>query len=139
MKRLLCFLILFTTLLATALIATRSVLASPQRSQPKGTSVLMGVVLGPNDRPVAHAAVSYQSSGGNYPHVVHSDSRGRFVITKLAADNYDIRASANGIFSEWEKNVTLHAGQTRDITLQLVYAKKMPKSNSSALAATSVR
>src|SRR5215470_9485337 len=139
MKRMLCFLIIFTTLLATALVATRSVLASPQRSQPKGTSVLSGVVLGPNDRPVAHAAVSYESSGGNFPHVVHTDAHGRFVISKLAADNYDVRASANGIFSDWEKNVTLHAGQTRDITLQLIYAKKMPKSNGAAVAASNVR
>src|SRR5215469_1140862 len=127
MKRMLCFLIIFTTLLATALVATRSVLASPQRSQPKGNSVLAGVVIGPNDRPVAHAAVSYQSSGGSYPHVVHTDSRGRFFIGRLPADNYDLRASANGVFSDWEKNITLHAGQTREITLQLIYAKKMVK------------
>src|SRR5215470_2766243 len=139
MKRLFFLLLVVTTLLATALLATRSVLASPQHSQPKGTSVLMGVVLGPNDRPVAHAAISYQSSGGNFPHVVHTDSHGRFAITKLAADNYDVRASANGIFSDWEKNVTLHAGQTRDITLQLIYAKKMPKSNGAAVAASNVR
>jgi hypothetical protein len=129
MKRLVYFLIVLTTLLATALLATRSV--SAQRAQPRGTSVLSGVVVGPNDRPVAHAAVSYQSSGGNFPHVVHTDARGRFLITKLAADNYDLRASASGVFSDWEKNVTLHTGQTRNITLQLIYAKKMPKSSAS--------
>jgi hypothetical protein len=128
MKRLIFYVIVFTTLLATALVATRSVLAGPQRSQPKGTSVLSGIVLGPNDKPVARAAVSYQSSAGSFPHVVHTDSRGRFAITRLAADNYDVRASFNGVFSDWEKNVTVHAGQTRDVTLQLIYAKKMPKS-----------
>src|SRR5262249_16421372 len=116
MKRLVYLLIVFTTLLATALVATRPVLAAPQRSQPRGTSVLTGVVLGPNDRPVAHAAVTYQSSSGSFPHAVHTDAHGRFAITRLAADNYDVRASANGIFSDWEKNVTLHSGQTRDIT-----------------------
>jgi hypothetical protein len=136
MKRLVYLLIIFTTLLATALVATRSVLASPQRSQPKGTSVLSGVVLGPNDRPAAHAAVSYQSSSGSFPHVVHTDAHGRFTIAKLAADNYDVRASANGIFSDWEKNVTLHSGQSRNITLQLIYAKKMPKSGSATSAST---
>ncbi len=137
MKRLVYLLIIFTTLLATAMVATRSVQASPQRSQPKGTSVLTGVVIGPNDKPVARAAVSYQSSGGNFPHVVHTDSHGRFFIGKLAADNYDVRASANGIFSDWEKNVTLHAGQTRSITLQLIYVNKKPRSNS-AVSASSV-
>jgi hypothetical protein len=127
MKRLLYFLIIFTTLLATALLATRSVLASPDR---KGTSVLTGVVIGPNDKPVAHAAVSYQSSGGEAPHAVHTDAHGHFTITKLPADNYDVRASANGIFSDWEKNVTIHSGQTRSITLHLIYAKQMPRASS---------
>ena len=133
MKRLLYFLIIFATLLTTALVASRSVLASPDR---KGTSVLTGVVIGPNDRPVARAAVSYQSSGGNAAHAVHTDAHGRFTISKLPADNYDLRASANGIFSEWEKNVTIHNGETRNVTLHLIYASQMPKS---AIAASKVK
>ena len=124
MKRIPQFLIIFTTLLGMALVATRTVQAFPDH---KGTSVLTGVVLGPNDKPIPHAAVSYQSSGGEAPHAVHTDAHGRFTITKLAADNYDVRASANGIFSDWEKNVTIHSGQTRSITLHLIYAKQMPK------------
>ena len=127
MKRLFYLLIILATLLTTALLATRSVQASPQSREAKGTSVLTGVVIGPNDKPVAHATISYQSSSGNAPHAVHTDARGRFTIAKLPSDNYDVRASANGIFSEWEKNVTLHTGQTRSITLQLIYAKQMPK------------
>ena len=133
MKRLLYFLIIFATLLTTALVASRSVLASPER---KGTSVLTGVVIGPNDRPVARAAVSYQSSGGNAAHAVHTDAHGRFTIPRLPADNYDLRASANGIFSEWEKNVTIHNGETRSVILHLIYAKQMPKS---AIAASRVK
>ena len=133
MKRLLYFLIIFATLLTTALVASRSVLASPDR---KGTSVLTGVVIGPNDRPVARAAVSYQSSGGNAAHAVHTDAHGRFTISRLPADNYDLRASANGIFSEWEKNVTIHSGETRSVTLHLIYAKQMPKS---AVAASKIK
>ena len=129
MKRLLYAVIILATLLTGALLATRSVLASPDK---RGTSVLTGVVLGPNDKPVAHAAVSYQSSGGNAPHAVHTDAHGRFTIAKLPADNYDVRASANGIFSEWEKNVTIHSGQTRSVTLHLIYAKQMPKAAVSA-------
>jgi len=133
MKRLLYFMIIFTTLLTSALVVSRSVLASPDR---KGTSVLTGVVVGPNDRPVARAAVSYQSSGGTAAHAVHTDAHGRFTISKLPADNYDLRASANGIFSEWEKNVTIHNGETRSVTLHLIYARQMPKS---AIAASKVK
>lgn len=84
-------------------------------------------MLGPDDRPVAHASVSYQSSSGRAPHAVHTDRSGRFYISQLRSDNYDIRASARGIFSEWEKNITLRPGQSREVTLRLIYAKEMPK------------
>src|ERR1700739_5143653 len=125
MKRFVYLLSAIFLLLTGTLLVTRPVVASHEA---KGTSVLTGVVIGPNDRPVAHAAVSYQSSGGNAAHAVHTDAYGRFTITKLPADNYDLRASANGIFSEWEKNVTIHQGDTRSVTLHLIYAKQMPKS-----------
>jgi hypothetical protein len=129
MKRLIYFIISFAILFTGTLLVTWPVFASHEA---KGTSVLTGVVIGPNDKPVAHAAVSYQSSGGNAAHAVHTDAHGRFTITKLPADNYDLRASANGIFSEWEKNVTIHTGQTRSVTLHLIYAKQMPKAAISA-------
>jgi hypothetical protein len=132
MKRFLYFLMIIATLFTTALLAARSVHASPQRREAKGTSALTGVVIGPNDKPVAHATISYQSSSGDAAHAVHTDAHGRFTITKLPSDNYDLRASANGIFSEWEKNVTVHTGQTRSITLQLIYAREMPKVHISA-------
>ena len=109
-----------------ALVAARGVIAAPQS---KGSATLSGVVLGPDDRPVSHASVSYQSSGGNAPHAVYTDSRGRFTVTKLKADNYDVRASSKGIFSEWEKNITLRKGKTEYITLQLIYAREMPKAS----------
>jgi hypothetical protein len=124
MKRLLSFVLIFATFVGTALVATRAVFASPQH---KGSSTLTGVVVGPNDKPVARAAITYQSSAGTAPHVVRTDAHGRFTIPKLVADNYDLRASANGIFSEWEKNVNIRNGETRTITLRLIYAKRMPK------------
>jgi hypothetical protein len=121
--------ILFIAVFSMALLAARGVLAAPQH---KGTSTLTGVVLGPDDKPVPHASVMYQSSGGIAPHATFTNSKGRFTITKLRADNYDMRASSKGIFSEWEKNVALGRGQTKDVTLQLIYAKEMPKSSKSA-------
>ena len=114
----------FLAVFVLTLVAICGVSAAPQS---KGSSTLSGVVLGPDDKPVAHASVSYQSSAGVAPHVVHTDSHGRFAIAKLKADNYDLRASGKGVFSEWEKNITLRTGQTRDVTLHLVYAKEIPK------------
>jgi hypothetical protein len=87
-------------------------------------------VIGPDDKPAPHASVSYQSSDGSAPHAVHADAHGRFTISQLRGDNYDIRASAKGIFSEWEKNIPLRKGQTRSMELRLIYAKEMPKSAS---------
>jgi len=126
MQRPIVIVLVLTTVLATSLIST-TVFAAPQH---KGSSTLTGVVLGPNDKPVVRAVITYQSSGGSAPHVVRTDARGRFTIPKLVADNYDLRASANGVFSEWEKNFTLRTGETRSITLRLIYAKRMPKPGS---------
>lgn len=116
---------IFLAVSLVALLAACGVLASPQS---RGSATLTGVVIGPDDKPVPHASVSYQSSDGSAPHAVHTDAHGRFTITKLRTDNYDIRASAKGIFSEWQKNIALRKGQTRSIELVLIYAKEMPKS-----------
>jgi Carboxypeptidase regulatory-like domain len=117
---------IFVVVVLATLVAARGVIAAPQS---KGSATLSGVVLGPDDKPVPHASVSYQSSGGNAPHAVYTDSRGRFTVTKLKADNYDVRASSKGVFSEWEKNITLRKGKTEYITLQLIYAREMPKAS----------
>jgi Carboxypeptidase regulatory-like domain len=97
-------------------------------AQHKGLSTISGVVLGPDDKPVPHAAVTYQSAAGMAPHAVHADAQGHFTITKLRSnDIYDLRASGKGVFSEWEKNVTVRSGQTKSVTLRLIYAKEIPK------------
>jgi Carboxypeptidase regulatory-like domain len=103
------------------------VAAQDLAAQRKGAGILSGVVLGPDDRPVPHASVTYQSSAGIAPHAVRADSQGHFTITKLRTDNYDLRASGKGVFSEWEKNVTVRSGRTKSVTLRLIYAKEIPK------------
>jgi hypothetical protein len=114
----------FVSISLLTLVAVHGGSAAPQS---KGRSELSGVVLGPDDKPVANASVSYQLSSGSAPHVVHTDSHGHFSISKLKADNYDLRASGKGVFSTWEKNVTLRSGERKDLTLRLVYAKQIPK------------
>jgi hypothetical protein len=100
--------LLLIAIFLLVLVTVRDTSAAAQR---KGSSTLSGVVLGPDDRPVAHASVSYQSSSGSEPHVVRTDAHGQFSISKLRADNYDLRASGKGVFSTWEKNVTLRSGR----------------------------
>lgn len=121
MKRTLIFLAAFSL----ALVVIPRGLAVPQS---KGTSTISGVVIGPDDKPAPHAGISYQYSDGSGPHAVRADAHGRFTIPHLRASSYDIRASANGIFSDWERNIPLRKGQTRSVELHLIYAKEMPKS-----------
>jgi len=112
-------------ILLLVLLTARGV--SAQQPPKKTSATLSGVVLGPDDKPVPHASITYQSSGGNAPHAVHADAHGRFIIAKLKADNYDVRASGRGVFSEWEKNVNVRPGQEKTLTLRLIYAKQIPK------------
>ena len=114
----------FIAVLMLALLAARFAAAMPQSH---GTATLTGVVIGPDDKPVPHASVSYQVSDGSAPHAAFADARGHFTITHLKANNYDLRASDNGIFSDWQKNISLRKGQTKSIELRLIYAREMPK------------
>jgi hypothetical protein len=114
-------------LFSVAMLLLVLVAAQNLAAQRKGGGVVSGVVLGPDDKPVPHASVTYQSSAGIAPHAVRADSQGHFTITKLRSDNYDLRASGKGVFSEWEKNVTVRSGQTKSVTLRLIYAKEIPK------------
>lgn len=123
MKRSLIFAVVLSLVLAPLSIVT----AAPQS---KGSSTISGVVIGPDDKPAPHASISYQYSDGSGPHAVRADAHGRFTILHLRASSYDVRASANGVFSDWEKNLPLRKGQTRSLELHLIYAKEMPKSAS---------
>lgn len=127
MKRVLAITMVLLTVWGTATLAGQY--GAPKAWKTKPSGVISGVVLGPDDKPAPHAAITYQSSSGDSPHAVHADSRGRFTITKLHTDNYDLRASANGVFSEWQKNFPVQSGRTSEITLRLIYAKAMPKSS----------
>ncbi len=98
-----------------------TVYAGPQRHG--GTGVISGVVVGMDDKPVPHASVNYQSSAGDSPHATRTDSTGHFRITKLRRDNYDLRATAKGVFSEWKKNVAVGNWRETNVTLRLIYSK----------------
>jgi hypothetical protein len=106
-------------------LATGAVRAVPQSKRAGGT--LTGVVTGPDNRPVEAAVITYQSAGGSAPHAVHTDAKGHSTIQKLRSDSYELRASGQGVFSEWEKNVFVRSGETKFLHLRLIYAKEVPK------------
>jgi hypothetical protein len=101
------------------LIITLGAIGLQAQSSASGTSI-KGVVIGADGKPVPAAAVTCQSSAGIRPRVVHTDAKGHYVITGLKQDSYDLRATANGAYSDWEKNIPLRKGQTKEITLRLL-------------------
>ena len=98
----------------------------PQRGH---NAELTGEVLGRSGKPVAGAVVTYQSGGGHTPHAVRTDVHGRFTIVKLRRDNYDLRASSNGMYSTWEKNVMVRAGEVKTVNLRLTEGSEAAKSS----------
>ena len=104
-------------ILALAITAVIQAHAMPQH----GTSTLAGIVLAADGKPVANASVTYQSGGGVAPHAVHTDAKGKFSVANLRADIYDVRASAQGVYSDWQRNVSLRTGQTKTVTLRLTH------------------
>lgn len=86
-------------------------------------ATIKGMVVGADGKPVPAAAVTCQSSAGMRPRVVHTDSKGLYTFTGLKQDSYDIRATANGAYSDWEKNIPIKKGQSKEITLRLLNGK----------------
>jgi uncharacterized membrane protein len=86
----------------------------------KGNVTIKGIVLGADGKPVPAAAVTCQSSAGIRARIVHTDKKGHYIVTGLREDSYDLRASAKGAYSDWEKNIPLRKGQTKEITLRLL-------------------
>jgi hypothetical protein len=111
-----------TLLVTGGLFCSSNAVAMPQG----GSGVVSGVVLGPDKKPVPNAVVTYQNAGGSAPHMAHADAHGHFTISKLRGDVYSIRATNNGVSSDWE-TVAVHPGKPRTITLRAIHEKEEVK------------
>jgi Carboxypeptidase regulatory-like domain len=105
--------------LLAALVVAPGVYAQNHPVKKTGATI-SGIVLDANDKPVANAGVTCETSGGLKPRAVHTDAKGHFQITGLKGDSYDIRASANGAYSDWEKNIPLRTNASKEFTLRLL-------------------
>jgi len=108
-----------TVLLALVFLTSLTGTWAQTKSHSPSTTI-KGMVLGADGKPVAAAAVECQSAAGLRPRVVHTDAKGHYLFTGLKQDSYDLRASSNGAYSDWEKNIPLRKGQTKEITLHLL-------------------
>jgi Carboxypeptidase regulatory-like domain len=84
---------------------------------PIGT--LAGTVLDARGNPVAHAAVSIQTSDGSQPFAAHTDKAGHFQINRIETGQYDLRASFHGATSPWTRRVMVHLNKTTNVVLHL--------------------
>ncbi len=82
---------------------------------------LEGQVVTAKGAPVADAQILWQVADGETPHVLHSDAHGQFHIERLRTGFYDLRASANGAWSEWEHNVLVRPGADTNVTMRLAF------------------
>lgn len=110
-----------TTVLAAMLLLLLNrpveVIAAPERRPPGSLS---GTVFGPSGKAVAGARVFLQVSDGSHPHTTKTDAHGHFRFGGLRQGNYDIRAQAQGHWSDWEHNVLVRSGRETRVNLRLL-------------------
>jgi uncharacterized membrane protein len=109
--------LVFLLVVGVAVLFTQGVNAQTRK---KTGATITGTVLDSNGRPVANASVTCETSSGMKPRAVHTDKSGNFFITGLKQESYDLRASRNGAYSDWERNIPLGKSQTKTVTLQLL-------------------
>ncbi len=102
--------------LLMVLLATAVWLAASLRSgtagaapPPRPSGSLTGIVL----------SAGGQVADGSHPHTTQSDAKGHFRFPALRQGNYDLRAQAQGQWSEWEHNVLVRSGRETRVTLRL--------------------
>lgn len=109
--------LVFLLVVGVGVLLTQGVNAQTRK---KTGATITGTVLDSNGRPVANASVTCETSSGMKPRAVHTDKSGNFFITGLKQESYDLRASRNGAYSDWERNIPLGKSQTKTVTLQLL-------------------
>lgn len=109
--------LIFSLMLGLAVLFAQDMNAQTRK---KTGATITGTVLDADGKPVAKASVTCETSSGMKPRVVHTDSKGQFFITGLKQESYELRASRNGAYSDWERNIPLGKSQTKNVTLQLL-------------------
>jgi Carboxypeptidase regulatory-like domain len=99
------------------LVATLSLTTALPASPAIGT--MAGTVLDARGKPVAGATVTMQTSDGSRPFATHTDAEGHFEFARYRTGQYDLRAYAKGMFSDWTKRISIRSGKTTEVTLRL--------------------
>jgi hypothetical protein len=112
--------LLLTVFASLGLLVSLTFGAATARAQfARGLGTVQGTVLDAHGKPVAEASVTIQTSDGLKPHATHTDSSGHYEFTRYDAGQYDLRAYANGQFSNWSKHVVIRPKKTTEVTLRM--------------------
>jgi len=99
------------------LLALLVPVASAQGREPVGN--IAGTVLNAHGKPVADSTVTIQTSDGLHPHATRTDKSGHFEFARYETGQYDLRAYADGVFSDWDLRVVIRSKKTTEVTLHL--------------------
>ncbi len=100
-----------------ALVLLMLLTAGNSLAQEKQTSI-SGVVQSADGNPQANARVYLQPSDGRAPHTTLTDAEGRYHFTKLRPGLYDLKAQANGKWTELQRNINVHANEEVTVNLK---------------------
>jgi hypothetical protein len=114
--------IIFVGLLGVMILCSLNAL--PVRAQSPG--VISGIVLAPDGSPQAHARVYLQPGNGRPPRTVLTDAAGHFTFGNTVSGIYDVRAQANGLWSELVHNVSVKKNDEVNVKLQIKAAPAKP-------------
>src|SRR5580693_9129600 len=107
--------IIFVGLMGVMILCLGS--ASAVRAQAPG--VISGIVLAVDGSPQAHARVYLQPGNGRPPRTVLTDAAGHFSFGNTVSGIYDVRAQANGLWSELVHNVSVKKNDEVSVKLQI--------------------
>lgn len=112
------------TLLAGLLCVVLTAIAAAA-PKPKGVGTVAGEVLAPDDKPVAGAHVTLQTSEGHHLQTAETNDKGRFWFASLPEGQYDVRGSFEGRVTEWRQGVWVAPAEMTWVVLHL-RPKKSP-------------
>jgi len=116
--------------LARALLVLLAGFVSATLLAAQTVGVLRGSVVSAAGKPVAGARVLIQTADGRRPFTVRTDAEGKFRVPRISRGLYHLRAQSGGLWSDWEHNVLVRAGQPTSVTLRL--ALKQPPAAAAA-------
>lgn len=111
---------------AAAALAAVLLLALPAAAQRRSMGSLRVVVTDAEGKPVPGARLTIQAAHGAEPRAVETGNDGGYLF-RLPRGHYDVRAYAEGLWSEWRRNVPVRTGRRTDLRLRLETTEAPPQ------------